>query len=348
MLDPILTPGIYDLTNEEYHADPATSSSAIATANEKSLSHVWKGSPENPNRKPRRVTPEMKLGTAIHSYLLERTKFEATYLVAPRLEDYPEALVTVDDLKGWCKDHNLLTSGKKQDLIDRILSCGLSQPHIWDIIKFEFEEESDGAEVVEPEEKDMFAAMAKALGEQSFDFGGAVHKLSDLFKHGKAEESFFWKEPHSGLMCRCRTDWRIVMPGLKLIIDYKSTKSAQKSAFQRQAGELYYWARAAMYVDGVEAVTGERYDYILLPQEKEEPFLACVYHYDSHHLDLGRELYISTLLKIAEAKETGIWPGYSNELKVLEIPNYMYDRHPELGAIARGEIEPMYAKGPTA
>tara|TARA_R110001606_G_scaffold393036_1_gene562598 strand:- start:2784 stop:3575 length:792 start_codon:yes stop_codon:yes gene_type:complete len=55
-----------EMTNEEYHADPALSSSAIKTVATKSLAH-WKG-------QERKDSPAFALGSAVHAELLEPEK----------------------------------------------------------------------------------------------------------------------------------------------------------------------------------------------------------------------------------------------------------------------------------
>lgn len=74
-------PGIYfGLSNEEYHADPAISSSGIKKLLKSPLEY-WHESPLNPSREKQAATPSMKFGTAYHTLVLEPEKFD--YEVIP-------------------------------------------------------------------------------------------------------------------------------------------------------------------------------------------------------------------------------------------------------------------------
>ena len=76
MLKPTLT-----LTNEEYHAHPAISRSAL-TAIAQSPRHYWHRY-LNPDREPSLPTPAMRFGTAVHTAVLEPELFLETYAEAP-------------------------------------------------------------------------------------------------------------------------------------------------------------------------------------------------------------------------------------------------------------------------
>lgn len=75
----VFDPGIYDISNEEYHASAGISRSGILEFS-KSPKHFWHKylNPEYIKKDP---TPEMKFGTAFHSYVLEPEKFTDEYYV---------------------------------------------------------------------------------------------------------------------------------------------------------------------------------------------------------------------------------------------------------------------------
>lgn len=72
---------IRDLSNEDYHSNPALGSSGLKLLN-KSPAHYY-ARYLDPNREPDEPTPAMKLGTATHMAVLEPEKFAATYVVVP-------------------------------------------------------------------------------------------------------------------------------------------------------------------------------------------------------------------------------------------------------------------------
>lgn len=62
--------GLVDMTNEEYHSAPGISKSHLDVIASKSPKHYWQQY-INPEREPRTETAAMKMGTAIHTAILE-------------------------------------------------------------------------------------------------------------------------------------------------------------------------------------------------------------------------------------------------------------------------------------
>lgn len=298
----ITQPGLYDLSNADYHAQKdVISSSQIGTACEKSWAHFFlECEPSNPNRKIKESTKAMDDGTAQHLYLLEPEKFHDTWLVLP-------------------EGINLRTNDGKA-------------------VRDEYEARAAkvGGGVVKAEELENIIGMAKALERQEIELAGKSYVLKDLFNIGKPEESFFWTDPATGIMCRVRPDWRI--PDLKVIISYKTTRNAQTGPFNAQAGSSYYWMREAMYLDGLRAVLKEEYQVVIVGQEKIEPWLGQAFCYQPHELEAAREVYLQKLRELAECRKTGVWPGYSKRLQELSIPKWALFKHREIQEVLTGEV----------
>jgi exodeoxyribonuclease VIII len=80
-----MEPGIYDyIPNAQYHAGPGISQSALSVMARSPL-HYW-SKYLDPNREPTEPTPAMKLGTAIHTAVLEPDLFEKQYIIAPDVD----------------------------------------------------------------------------------------------------------------------------------------------------------------------------------------------------------------------------------------------------------------------
>lgn len=73
----------HDLSNEEYHAHPAISRSALKLI-ERSPLHYWHRFYSG-QHEPAAPTPAMEFGTAVHSAVLEPDLFSQTYAQAPEL-----------------------------------------------------------------------------------------------------------------------------------------------------------------------------------------------------------------------------------------------------------------------
>lgn len=129
---------------------------------------------------------------------------------------------------------------------------------------------------------------------------------SKLLTGHRAEVSVFWDE--DGLTLKCRPDaWK---PGL--LIDLKTTRSADPNDFGKTAHEFGYHQSAAHYIDGVKAATGEELPFHFVLVEKTEPYLVSVVELDIEAINIGRQLNDRAKRIYRECVETSTWPGYPN------------------------------------
>ncbi len=191
-------PGIYlNLPEAEYLSDPSHGASSVKTCVGETQ-EWWFASPYNPNRPERKETNATEFGTALHKMLLEgREAFEATYGIGFDASQYPDALRTVEDLKGALKDAGLKLSGNKPELIKRLRT-----------------EDGDVQILAELE-----AEHLETLGEREVLSVDWIHSIevskriaerdpviADIFKEGLPEVSVFWNE-RDNVPCRTRFDW---------------------------------------------------------------------------------------------------------------------------------------------
>lgn len=69
-----MNPGIYNISNEEYHAAPGISSSGLSVIATRTPAHYLAG-----RSTPRKETPAMAVGTRLHAALLEPQEFDNRY-----------------------------------------------------------------------------------------------------------------------------------------------------------------------------------------------------------------------------------------------------------------------------
>lgn len=77
--------GLVEMTNEEYHAAPGTSKSHLDSIDGRSAKNYWQDY-LNPNRPPRKMTPALKLGQAIHCAMLEPDELPDRYAIEPDID----------------------------------------------------------------------------------------------------------------------------------------------------------------------------------------------------------------------------------------------------------------------
>ncbi len=79
----------------------------------------------------------------------------------------------------------------------------------------------------------------------------SVSLVNDLL-NGEHEVPLFWKDPDTGIDCKCRLDaWKRDENQVPVIVDYKTASDAGYRAFLRDVVNYGYYFQAAMYSEGV-------------------------------------------------------------------------------------------------
>lgn len=139
---------------------------------------------------------------------------------------------------------------------------------------------------------------------------------------GVAERSLFWRDPQTGVWRRARPDWLTESAeGRCLIVDIKSTLSAEPTEFAKSISKFGYHQQGDTYIDGVtELGVGEDPEFLMIAVEKQPPYLTEVYAMDAFTLSLGRARNRRALQIYRDCMKTGRWPGYTNEITYLSLP----------------------------
>ena len=157
----------------------------------------------------------------------------------------------------------------------------------------QFVDESAGKVVIEAESAGKVELMKKAI---------FSHPLaSSLLKNGEAEQSFFWTDPRTGLLCKCRPDY---LRNDKICIDLKTASSAEYFDFQRSAYNFRYHVQGAFFIDGIFHATGMLCgEFVLIVIETEPPFGIMVFILDEDAIKTGRVTYQQDLDTIVDWQE---------------------------------------------
>ena len=143
-------------------------------------------------------------------------------------------------------------------------------------------------------------------------------KASRIFgTPGKSELSIVWDDEDTGVRCKCRLD-RLI-PGV-IAADLKSSRSAYPSDFERDAWNMGYCQQIAFYADGTRAATGLNEDFVVPVVENEPPYAVAVYHPSDEFLAVGRVEYRRLLRQYARCVQSGVWPGYDQNVQHLGLP----------------------------
>ena len=204
--------------------------------------------------------------------------------------------------------------------IGRIVHCAVLEPDIFarDFVfmpKFdrrttagnagakEFEAANVGRLTVsEPE-----LIMARGIREAIMRHKGARALLE---RAGQAEQSAFWRNPDTGVDCKCRPDYMH-----DFIVDLKTTEDASPAAFAKSIANFRYHVQAAQYTEGTE-----RERFIIVACEKTPPYGVAVYVLDDVDIAKGAEKRRRELDLYAECKATNSWPCYPETIQPITLP----------------------------
>lgn len=140
---------------------------------------------------------------------------------------------------------------------------------------------------------------------------------------GMTEQSFYWTDPETGVLCKCRPDKLIKVNGRLVVLDLKSTTDASARSFSRDAYNYGYHLSAEFYRQGVAAVSGlEVSAFILAAYEKESPFACAFYEVDAEMMAHARAEIRTLLRRYAECRAADEWPGYPEEIQPITLPNW--------------------------
>lgn len=295
---------IYGLSFKEYCALDAINCSGLKKI-KKSPLHYW-AEYLSPNRVEKEPTPAMYRGTAIHTAVLEPKRFSEEYRKIPTIEDYPDHLNTVDQLKEQLKLFGLPVGGAKADLINRLREAGVSLSFFEDVIK----------------EHEKYKLLKKDDWEACQKISQGVRTnpaLSVLFEKGNAEVTLVWKDQITGMMCKARADW---LTDDGIIVDIKSASDAGIQEFGWSFEKYGYWQQAAWYLDGVSETMGVKGTFIIAAFETDFPYATAVYMPDDQALEDGRNENKFLLNKYIECLKGQVWPGYSDEIQIMRRPIY--------------------------
>jgi hypothetical protein len=149
--------------------------------------------------------------------------------------------------------------------------------------------------------------------------------LREVLATGRAEVSAKWVDEETGAICKCRPDFLYPVgdEGGVIIVDVKTTVSAQAEAFARSVATFRYHVAAAFYSDGFEIASGcQVHGFLLAAVEAKYPFAAAAFMLDEQALDLGRTEYRRNLRTYAQCSRDNAWPGYPESVQLLSLPRW--------------------------
>lgn len=276
--------GVYkDLSIEEYHGHTESISRSGLMAFRKSPKHYW-SEYLNPDRPPKEATEAMIFGNAFHTYILEPEQFKSRYFVKPE----QQLLKDLIEMFGK-EDGRLKFDSQKADLEDFMLK-------------------SRDKVLLSDKQMTTLQFMKQSLENHP--------QAWNTVEGGIYEQSYFWEDKESGILCKARPD----ILHSNMIIDLKTTVDASPSGFQRAIVSGGYHLQGAMQIDAIQECSGIKIDtFICLAIEKIYPFSIGVYILDEDAITKGRAEYLKLLVSLKSAREYNSYPGYETQTMGLPV-----------------------------
>jgi PDDEXK-like domain of unknown function (DUF3799) len=129
------------------------------------------------------------------------------------------------------------------------------------------------------------------------------------FQNTEIERSMFWRDPEFGFWCKTRPD--ALPKSRRYLIDLKTSASSDPEDFRKAVVNFGYHQQSAWYLDGVEAVTGDRPErFAFVVVGKSPPYLVTTCWLDADAIEWGRILNRYARGLFAWCLERNEWPSY--------------------------------------
>lgn len=291
-----LIPG---MTNAEYHGGPGISKSMLDAIAVSPL-NFW-DQYLNPDREPREDKHCFAVGDGTHKLVLEPGTFEDTYAVGFDKSAFPDALDTADQLKAELAKQNLMVSGTKATLAQRLVEeAGFPRERIMLYQQQAHEQAIKGKIPIDARSYKDMSRLLKAIW--------AEEAAAKLLRGGTAEMSFFWTDP-AGVLRKCRTD--LITSDGWTVVDLKTTDDVSVEGFGRTIAQRRYHVQAAWYLDILTALYGAQAPiyWAFIAAQKTRPYDVGVHYLTDEQIALGRAIYKRDLARLIQCQQSGIWPG---------------------------------------
>ncbi len=290
--EPIVrAPGIYtDLDIDVYHASEGISKTGLDLI-ERSPAHYYAEYLDT-NRPPKEndETPARLVGHLAHCAILEPAEFDKRYAVLP--PDAPRKPTSAQ----W---------NAKNPSADSMMAMAWWRDWL---------AENEGRTVITHEQRETALRQAESVRK--------IPDIRDALDCGRPEVSAYWRDPVTGVLCRCRPDWvHDAGPGRVILVDVKTYSDASPREFARQVARQRYHVQAAYYSDGYAvAADVDVLAFLFVAVETEYPFAASAPMLDEASFEQGRAEYRRNLDTYAQCLKSGEWPGYPTGIQPVSLP----------------------------
>jgi excisionase family DNA binding protein len=175
----------------------------------------------------------------------------------------------------------------------------------------EMQEERPDAQWLKADEWKTCLGMAEAIMSNPV----YTHYASDV--EAIAEGSGYFD--YNGAKCKVRPD---LYASDGTIIDLKSTQDASEAGFRKSCRNFGYDFQAAWYLEAMRAMGLPARQFIFCVVEKVAPFSVATYTLTESEIDRHKPRMQKACEIWATCMDTGVWPGYPEEVVTLDLSRF--------------------------
>lgn len=136
----------------------------------------------------------------------------------------------------------------------------------------------------------------------------------------RSERALFWVDDETGVDCRAMLDR---FPAGRIAADVKTCTSAAPADIERAVWNFGYhiqdaWYRAGLKALGIHDMPAMAFVFV----EKQPPHLVNVVQLNHLALEAGAHYARQARLIFAECQQSGVWPGWGDDIQLIELPAY--------------------------
>jgi hypothetical protein len=151
---------------------------------------------------------------------------------------------------------------------------------------------------------------------------------------GIPEASVFSTDPDSGVKLRARFDYLAPEP-----FDFKTIgTTASTDDFAKNVASYGYDVQWGHYRDTLHYATGDLRDMVFVVVEADAPHLVAVHQLDPEFREMGTVKARRARDIWRQCTETGVWPGYSDDITIVKPPMWAVYEFEEKYAPERAEM----------
>ena len=173
------------------------------------------------------------------------------------------------------------------------------------------EREANGRIIINTDDMRTISGMADSI----FNHPSAI----ELLHSGRSEVAITWEDQDTGLPMKSKADY--LRPNI--LIDLKTTQSADQYVFQRTIWNMGYAMQLGLYQDGLIANLHPANEVLIIAVENSAPYCCNVFRLSQDMLEYGKARYKRLLREYKLCKESNVFPSYQYAGIVdVELPAY--------------------------